>query len=162
MKPRAAAQEIGMLILRAARIDELEALAALCLRSKAVWGYGQAFMDACRSELTLTALDLNETDVQVAERDGVLTGVAQISVDGAQADLEKLFVEPAVLRSGAGRALFEWAAAAARARGATSLIIDSDPDAAPFYRRMGARDAGVAPSGSIPGRMLPRLKLNLT
>lgn len=162
MKPRAAAQEIGMLILRAARIDELEALTALCLRSKAVWGYGQAFMDACRSELTLTALDLNETDVQVAERDGVLTGVAQISVDGAQADLEKLFVEPAVLRSGAGRALFEWAAATARARGATSLIIDADPDAAPFYRRMGARDAGVAPSGSIPGRTLPRLKLNLT
>lgn len=162
MKPRAAAQEIGMLILRAARIDELEALTALCLRSKAVWGYGQAFMDACRSKLTLTALDLNETDVQVAERDGVLTGVAQISVDGAQADLEKLFVEPAVLRSGVGRALFEWAAAAARARGATSLIIDADPDAAPFYRRMGARDAGVAPSGSIPGRMLPRLKLNLT
>lgn len=150
-----------MLILRAARVDELEALTALCLRSKAVWGYDEAFMAACRTELTLTALDLNESDVQVAERDGVLIGLAQISVDGTQADLEKLFVEPAVLRSGAGRALFEWAAAAAREHGAATLIIDADPDAAPFYRRMGARDDGVAPSGSIPGRMLPRLVFDL-
>lgn len=150
-----------MLIVRPARTNELETLTALCLRSKAVWGYDQTFMDACRAELTLTLADLSETEVQIAERDGALIGVAQISVDGAQAHLEKLFVEPDVMRSGAGRALFKWAAATARERGATSLIIDADPDAAPFYRRMGARDAGVTPSGSIPGRMLPRLRLNL-
>lgn len=37
------------------------------------------------------------------------------------------------------------------------LTVDADPDAAPFYRRMGARDDGQAASGSIPGRLLPRL-----
>ena len=36
-------------------------------------------------------------------------------------------------------------------------MIEADPDAAPFYRRMGAQDVGLAPSGSIPGRMLPKL-----
>jgi hypothetical protein len=57
--------------------------------------------------------------------------------------------------------LFDWAIDVARENGATQLIIDSDPCAAPFYRRMGAYDLGQAPSGSVPGRMLPRLAINL-
>lgn len=150
-----------MLILRAARAAELDALTDLCLRSKAVWGYDRAFMDACRDELTLTQEDLRETKLQVAERDGAVVGVAQVSAEGATAHLEKLFVEPAQLRGGAGRTLFAWAKAAAADLGATHLIMEADPDAAPFYRRMGARDDGVAPSGSIPGRVLPRLVLTL-
>lgn len=148
-----------MLKLRAARIDELAALSALCLRSKAVWGYDRAFMEACRAELTLSPLAL--ANVQVAERDGEVIGVAEISVEGGIAVLEKLFVEPALLKSGAGRVLFAWAKAEAAARGAKALVIESDPGAAPFYRRLGARDDGVAPSGSIPGRLLPRLVLDL-
>jgi hypothetical protein len=38
---------------------------------------------------------------------------------------------------------------------------DADPDAAPFYRKMGAYDVGQAPSGSVPGRMLPKFAMNL-
>jgi N-acetylglutamate synthase-like GNAT family acetyltransferase len=154
-------QENRELRLRAARIDELAALTELCLRSKAVWGYDEAFMRACRTELALAPRDLQTSRIQIAERDGKIIGVAQIAVAGTGASLEKLFVEPDILRSGAGRRLFEWAAAAAREQGARTLTIEADPDAAPFYRRMGARDDGFAPSGSIPGRMLPRLKLDL-
>lgn len=148
-----------MLKLRAARIDELAALSALCLRSKAVWGYDRAFLEACRAELTLSPLTL--ANVQVAESDGNVVGVAEISVEGGIAHLEKLFVEPAHLKSGAGRVLFAWAKVEAAGRGAKALVIESDPDAAPFYRRLGARDDGVVPSGSIPGRFLPRLVLDL-
>ncbi len=150
-----------MLILRSARPGELDALTDLCLRSKAVWGYDRAFMDACRAELTLTQEDLRETKLQVAERDGAVVGVAQVSVEGATAYLEKLFVEPGQLRGGAGRTLFAWAKTTATRLGATHLVIEADPDAAPFYRRMGARDDGTAPSGSIPGRELPRFVLKL-
>jgi Acetyltransferase (GNAT) domain len=72
-----------------------------------------------------------------------------------------LFVEPITLRCGVGRTLFVWAINVAIEKGATRLVIDSDPGAAPFYRRMGAHDLGQAPSGSIPRRMLPRLAINL-
>jgi N-acetylglutamate synthase-like GNAT family acetyltransferase len=147
--------------LRAARDGELEALSALCLRSKAAWGYDKDFMNACRSELTFASADLATSRVQVAERDGELVGVAQITAAGGVAHLEKLFVEPYLLRAGVGRELFAWAIEAARELGAHTLVIESDPGAAAFYRRMGARDDGVAPSGSIPGRFLPRLTLDL-
>ena len=147
--------------LRDVRADELPALSALCLRSKAYWGYDRAFMDACRAELTLTPQDLTDSKLQVAEVAGRVVGVAQVSVANGVASLEKLFVEPDAMRTGAGRALFGWARNAARDLGVTTMMIESDPGAAPFYRRMGAADDGVAPSGSIPGRMLPRLTLSL-
>jgi len=149
------------MLLRAPRPDELEFLSELCLRSKAVWGYDRAFIEACRAELTLTSDDLRDTDLQIAERDGRIVGVAQVATHGRVAHLEKLFIEPKVMRSGAGRALFDWAKAAARLRGAVALVIDADPDAAAFYRRMGAHDDGIVPSGSVPGRFLPRLRLDL-
>jgi GNAT superfamily N-acetyltransferase len=147
--------------LRAARPEELGSLSDLCLRSKSVWGYDESFLAACRNELTLRACDLTSSDVQVAEQEGRLVGVVQVACTGATASLEKLFVAPDALRGGVGRKLFSWALGAARRRGAKVLTIEADPEAADFYRRMGARDDGTAPSGSIPGRALPRLKLEL-
>ena len=90
-----------------------------------------------------------------------MLGVAQIRMAGRDADLAKLFVEPSALRGGVGRALLAWATDAARAMGAERMVIEADADAAPFYRRLGARDAGLAPSGSIAGRMLPSLTIAL-
>jgi GNAT superfamily N-acetyltransferase len=147
--------------LRPAQHRELAALSELCFRAKAVWGYDTAFMEACRTELTLTPRDLEQAKVQVLESRGTIVGVAQVSVAAAQASLDKLFIAPASQRTGAGRRLFAWCVEEAREQGAHTLTIESDPGAADFYRRLGARDAGVAPSGSIPGRLLPLLKLDL-
>jgi GNAT superfamily N-acetyltransferase len=150
-----------MIQLRDARPDELPALSELCLRSKAVWGYDDAFMTACRTELTLRPGELRSTHIQVAERDCSVVGLAQVKVTGTDAELLKLFVEPALLGSGVGRLLFEWATARARGLGAVRITIEADPGAAAFYERMGARYAGLAPSQSIAGRMLPRMQMEL-
>jgi GNAT superfamily N-acetyltransferase len=150
-----------MFRLRTPRYDEAEVLTELCLRSKAVWGYDEQFMQACRGELTLTASIMQSSYLKVAEIGGHLVGVAQVTVKGQLAELDKLFVEPTRLRSGAGKALFEWATAMARDGGAVTMVIEADPDAVGFYRRLGAVDYGTAPSGSIPGRLIPRLKLLL-
>ena len=149
-------------IIRPPAVEELPELSALCFKSKAVWGYDNDFMEACRRELSVEPCDLQSTSVAVAEQDGRLVGVAQIKVVGSEADLLKLFVEPTVLRSGIGRALFAWATELAISQGADRLSIEADPGAAPFYRRMGAQDVGPAPSGSIPGRMLPQLVKDLS
>ena len=150
-----------MFRLRTPRYDEALSLTGLCLRSKAVWGYDEEFIRACRSELTLTASTMRSSYLKVAEIGGHLVGVAQVTVKGQLAELDKLFVEPTCLRCGAGKALFDWATTLARDGGAVTMVIGSDPDAAGFYRRMGAVDDGTAPSGSIPGRLIPRLKLRL-
>jgi GNAT superfamily N-acetyltransferase len=149
------------LVVRQPRIDDLPILSNLCMRSKAVWGYDQQFMEACRGELSFDPDDLKSTQIAVAEDNANLVGVAQVKVVDSEADLLKLFVAPGTLRSGIGRVLFNWASDVARNMGAERLFIDADPDAAPFYRRMGAYDVGLSLSGSIPGRLLPKLALDL-
>jgi GNAT superfamily N-acetyltransferase len=147
--------------LRDAVQNEFPYLDGLCLRSKAVWGYDDAFLAACRTELTLHPDELRTTQLRVAERDATAVGLAQFKVTGGDAELMKLFVEPALLGSGIGRLLFEWATERARALGAVRMMIEADPGAASFYERMGARRAGFAPSQSIPGRILPLLQMEL-
>ena len=151
-----------MIAFRSARPEEAAALTELCLCAKAVWGYGEDFIAACRAELTLTPDQIAGSRVRVAEEEGELVGMAELHFDRGTAQLDKLYIAPTALRRGAGRALFLWALAEARRAGATEMTIDADPNAADFYRRMGASDDGLVPSGSIPGRRLPRLKLNLS
>ena len=148
-------------VIRAPEVEELPDLGELCLRSKAVWGYDADFMTACRAELAFQPSDLSSSRIAIAEQAGTILGVAQVRMTGSDADLLKLFIEPSALRGGVGRMLFAWATDVARDMGATRLTIEADPDAAPFYRRLGARDAGLAPSGSIAGRMLPKLVFDL-
>jgi GNAT superfamily N-acetyltransferase len=132
------------------------------MRSKAVWGYDKSFMEACRAELTVTPEKIQSSHFQLAEVDGRVIGVARVILADGTAELAALFVEPADQGSGIGRALFDWAVAQCRAQAATTMVIEADPGAAPFYRRMGARDVGSVASGSIPGRFIPKLELDLT
>ena len=42
--------------------------------------------------------------------------------------------------------------------GARAIGLDSDPHAVGFYEKMGLKVKGWSPSGSIPGRLLPRME----
>jgi GNAT superfamily N-acetyltransferase len=112
-------------------------------------------------QLSFEPRDLELTSIAVAEHDGKPIGVVQLRVVDDAANLLKLFVEPSALRSGTGKALLVWATDVSKKLGATRSTIEADPDAAPFYRRMGAYDVGQAPSGSVRGRMLPKLAMSL-
>jgi len=150
--------------IRLAQPGEAPALGALCVRSKAHWGYDAEFMRLAHRSLQIdpAAIDAGRVFVATDAR-GVLLGVAdccELPEPGAF-DLLHLFVDPQALRRGAGRALFEAACAWCAAQGATKLVILSDPNAAAFYRRLGARSIGEAPSDAIPDRALPLLEYRL-
>ncbi|WP_082143628.1 GNAT family N-acetyltransferase [Nitratireductor soli] len=149
-----------MLRLRPPAPDEGAALTELCLRSKAVHGYDAAFIEACRAELTVDPLN-RSASIVVAELDGACAGMAEITVQGGEAELNKLFIEPACQARGIGKALLDWAKTEAACRGARALVFDADPGAAAFYERQGAVLTGRSPSGSIPGRFLPHYRLLL-
>jgi GNAT superfamily N-acetyltransferase len=138
--------------IRDATAEDRAVLSALAFASKAHWGYDDAFMEACRAELTVHVEDVERMCVRVAcDADGAVVGFYGLDGD----DVEWFFVAPAAMRGGVGAALFADAVAQARRRGAARLRIEADPFAAPFYERMGAVPAGTAPSAAIPGRALP-------
>ncbi|MGZ4127376.1 MAG: GNAT family N-acetyltransferase [Actinomycetota bacterium] len=147
--------------IRPAEPHEAQALTDLTLRSKAHWGYDEAFMKAVAAELRVTPQVIEEQEVFVLTEHGVPAGFYTLIVEGARAELSMLFIDPPAIGRGYGRALFEHAAREARALGATEMVIDSDPFAEPFYLALGAERIGEAPSGSIPGRMLPQMRLRL-
>lgn len=148
-------------MIRPACSRDLPILSALCLRSKATWGYDAGFLAACRDELTLTEADLRTTRIGVSQTGATLVGMVQVGTCAQRAELHKLFVDPDAQACGHGARLLGWAARCARQDGARSMIIESDPGAEPFYLKHGARRVGLAASGSIPGRMLPLLELEL-
>ena len=156
-------REVRLLVqVRSARPGESRSLTALCVRSKAHWGYDLAFM-----KLSAAALNVNEEDiaagrvlVAVGDADHVI-GMACVLSDGDTADLDALFIDPPAIGGGAGRALFEAAVVLARRQGARRMTILADPNAAAFYERMGARYLRHAPSDAIPGRTLPFYEYDL-
>src|SRR6266550_3123685 len=97
-----------MATIRPARPEEASALTALCIRSKAHWGYDAVFMRQAAAALTLSPAMIEPGRVLVAEsHGGDLLGVAAVEEGGAGGfDLALLFVEPTALRTGIGRALF--------------------------------------------------------
>jgi GNAT superfamily N-acetyltransferase len=154
---------VAGMTIRQARADDAEKLTALALRSKASWGYSEEFMAACREELTLTAARLDAWDVWVAVVNDEPAGMIalRLEADAAKAEIEDFFVEPELQGRGIGRALASAALAACRQKGVQFVRVDADPNAEAMYRRIGFQCIGRAPSGSIPGRTLPRMELRL-
>jgi GNAT superfamily N-acetyltransferase len=127
------------------------------MTSKAYWGYDEGFLEACRAELALSGEEIAASTVIVAEEEGRVRGFARLAGTPPRGELTHLFIDPEAIGLGIGRRLFSEIQARAVSRGFTAIVIDSEPAAAGFYRAMGAREAGRVPSGSIPGRELPRL-----
>ncbi|MFB4424505.1 GNAT family N-acetyltransferase [Streptomyces sp. QL37] len=147
--------------LRPGLPGEAAALTGLALRSKAHWGYDEAFMAACRDELTVRPGDTAGGRAVVAEEDGRVLGFTTLAGEPPEGALAMMFVEPDTIGRGVGRLLFDHTTARARRMGFVRLTIDADPNAEPFYTAMGAVRIGATPSGSIPGRELPLLELDL-
>ncbi|MCX4535092.1 GNAT family N-acetyltransferase [Streptomyces sp. NBC_00841] len=148
--------------VRPARRSEAEALTELALASKGHWGYDEAFLAACRDELTMHAADIDRRRTAVAEEDGRVLGFTTLDGTPPEGALGMMFVAPDALGRGIGRLLFEHTMTEARRLGFACLTIDADPNAEPFYLAMGAVRIGATPSGSIPGRELPLLEYVLT
>ena len=133
-------------IIRPARRDEVDALNALTGRSCLHWGYEPAFLDWEPEAITVYPEMLDGVRAHVLEEEGrvvgyyVLTG--EIAAEGTgeptTLHLDKLFVDADRIGTGRGKRLWQHAVATARDLGATALDFAADPNAAPFYRAMGA------------------------
>jgi GNAT superfamily N-acetyltransferase len=147
--------------IRRARRDEAGPLTALALRSKAHWGYDADFMARAVPELTVPPAAMTAHEVWVLE-DAAGGGVGfHRVIPGDPAVLEDLWLEPHAIGRGLGRILWRHAASVARAGGARAMEFDAEPYALGFYERMGAVQIGATPSRIVPGRVLPRMRLDL-
>ncbi|WP_073908180.1 GNAT family N-acetyltransferase [Streptomyces sp. CB00455] len=142
--------------LRAARVDQAEALTGLVRRSKAYWGYGPDFLDACAPELRIRPDEVTARRIVVAQdAGGRVLGLASLEGSAPRAALGLLFVEPRAIGRGVGRLLYRDALRRAVDLGVRRLVIDADPHAAGFYRAMGAVAAPGGPEGLVRFEVAP-------
>ncbi len=111
-------------------------------------------MELARPSLTVTPEYLEANECWVAEIDGATAGWFSLVQMRDAVLLDNFFLLPAHIGSGVGRRMWEEALRMAESAGAERLTLESDPNAAGFYERMGARLTGSV-TAPATGRELP-------
>ena len=154
--------DVDKIRIRRALETEGAALSDLSMLSKQSNGYDDAFMDACRDELAVTPERLRADEYWVADADGIC-GCASLSInhDKKIGVVHSFFVEPNLRGSGIGKLLWQKLQERAQTHGFEALVLDADPNAEEFYQNIGFVKVKDTPSGSIEGRFIPYIRLDL-
>ena len=146
--------------IRTASPDDANTLTQIALDAKRHWGYPEHWIQHWSADLTVTPEFIRDNHVYVFEREGEIRGFYALCVNGDKAELEHLWVTPALIGSGIGKELFLDAMERAATLEVREIEISADPNAAGFYERMGASQVGET-DGTMDGqvRKLPRFKI---
>jgi GNAT superfamily N-acetyltransferase len=148
-------------MIRRAVPDESATLTRIALEAKRYWGYPEHWIKHWESDLTVLPEFISHNQVYVAEQAGEIQGFYSLCINHTKAELEHLWVAPAHIGTGVGKELFLHAMENATSMSVREVQISSDPNAAGFYERMGARKVGEVDS-EIDGqpRKLPRMSID--
>jgi GNAT superfamily N-acetyltransferase len=126
-------------LIRPVRIDEAQLLHELTQRSIMHWGYEPEFLDWEPEAIAVSTEFLEKALASYALDEGsVVTGYYTITGTPEHAHLDKLFVDAPYIGTGRGKLLWNHAIATAKWLNVQKLDFYADPNAAPFYRAMGA------------------------
>ncbi|MBT3337334.1 MAG: GNAT family N-acetyltransferase [Anaerolineae bacterium] len=133
----------------------------VALASKQHWGYPDEWMALWVDELTITPQKLDERDFFVGKNGDEIVFLYSISQRAEREyELEDCWVAPEYIGHGFGQLLFDDLKKRLRALGCSRLKIISDPNAAGFYRKMGAVQIGEEPT-KIEGRVFPVFEVQI-
>ena len=151
---------MGEYSIRYAKPEEQRELTRLAVRATIHAGHDEEFIDRTIPALVVTMPMISGQWVQVAENSsGHVVGVVWVTPTALQgiALLQGLYVDPPFWRCGVGRVLFGAAVARANEFKAGSIMINAEPTAEGFYKRMEAIRIGEAPFYFSPETILPQL-----
>jgi N-acetylglutamate synthase-like GNAT family acetyltransferase len=149
--------------IRRAHPEEADTLTEIAHAAKRHWNYPESWIQQWQSDLTITREFIATHEVFAAIINGEIAGCCALVVTDSLAEIEHMWISPARMGSGAGRALFEQARARAVERGANVLELSADPNAEGFYARMGAKRIGeVVADMDGERRVLPRMRIELS
>lgn len=123
---------------RKADLSDREYLGDLAYGSKSFWGYNQDFLESCREDLEVTEEEIKNDLVYILEENGKTLGFYLFSYK--LNELDALFIDRDYIQKGYGKVLWEHLILELSLRGIREFGIVADPNAAGFYRRMGAKE----------------------
>jgi ribosomal protein S18 acetylase RimI-like enzyme len=129
-----------------AKPEDVDALTDIAHAAKRHWGYPERWIEAWRDTLTMRPELIAANVAYCAMEDDNVVGFYVLTTEDDGVHLDHLWIIPAAMRRGVGRALFEHAVDQARRSGFDSIKIEADPNAEAFYQRMGAQRVGTSVS----------------
>jgi N-acetylglutamate synthase-like GNAT family acetyltransferase len=124
--------------IRDAALDEIPHLEALQLRASLVAPDYREALAAHPEVIHLPATDVSEQRTRVATIDGRVAGFSVVLPHhGTACELDGLFVEPDLMRTGIGRALIADVVDRARTHGVRRIDVIANPTAIDFYTKVG-------------------------
>src|SRR5215204_3758970 len=130
------------IMLRRALPEDATTLTQIAVDAKRHWGYPEHWIKHWESDLTISSDYIRDNHVYVAEENGEIQGFYALCIFGERAELDHLWVRPAMIGKGIGKELFLDAMERAAKLNVNAVEISSDPNAAGFYKRMGATQIG--------------------
>ncbi len=157
--------------IRKAAASDCGALTALSFASKRYWDYPDSYFDVWKNELTVTPGYIGRNTVFAAWRDSEVIGyfsITEVTADFYAGSvlvekgfwLEHFFVAPEFIRKGVGSKLLGHAMNWCKENGIKSLRIFSEPNAAGFYEKFGAKFL-YGSASSIEERTVPVYELEI-
>ena len=128
--------------IRRATPEQAEELSRIALAAKAHWDYPQRWLEIWRPQLTFRPQYFGENEGWVALVGETPVGFYTLQEKDGITSIENLWVSPEYMGKGVGKALFLHAVELARQRGNTTLQLEADPNAVPFYEKMGMHQIG--------------------
>lgn len=142
------------LTIRLAIPEERDALEALQRRASLALGEYNQQLEAEPDAIELPIEQIEGGAVIVAEYADRVAGFAVVLIDDEEAELDGLFVEPALWKQGIGTMLINVAAHTARRRGLAIMVV-ANPSARGFYEK-----CGFTVEGETDTRFGPALRMS--
>ena len=139
--------------IREATTSEVDALEDVQRRASLVWEEYREDLEAHPDAIDVPVSDIEAGNVRVATGALRLLGFSSLLPGRADdvAELDGLFVDPAFMRRGIGRALVHDVFALAKERGCNRIEVTANPNAVAFYVKMGFVDDGIVQTRFGPG-----------
>jgi GNAT superfamily N-acetyltransferase len=152
-------QELTLLRVHPEHADTLTRIA---IASKRHWGYPERWIEIWTPKLTITPEYILANETWLVSINDEPVGFYSLKQANGTLWLAHLWLLPAFIGQGLGAFLFRHALTRSRKQGASMLKIESDPNAASFYQKMGAQKVGER-RDEVDGqpRVLPVLQVNL-
>ena len=145
-----------MAVIRRARPEEAETLSALAVESEAYWGYPPNTWRGLKPSTGSRPGLSGKTPSTSSWRRGRVQGFYGLLL-GEEPALEYFYIARERIGRGYGTLLWKHLVEKCRELGIRELVIIAAPEAAGFYKRMGAVAAGELESRVLAGRKVVRL-----
>jgi ribosomal protein S18 acetylase RimI-like enzyme len=147
--------------IQKAKTEDHIRLTEITKKSKAYWGYSDEQMEKWSNNLTITIDYIQINPVfNLVHENHIIGYYSYIRLENNQVKLDNLFILPEYIGKGFGSFLMNDFLERMRNEKCQKIILDSEPNAEQFYRKIGFTKIGEFET-SIKNRFMPIMEMKL-